>query len=513
MIRSGLVIIFLFTGWVALAQQDPVLMHINGKDILRSDFEYLYNKSNVLAGAEQKTPPEYIDLFVNLKLKVDAAEAAGIDTTHSFREKLDGYRRQLAKSYLTNEIVTEQEARLVYDKIKSNHHAGQVKVSHIFKYLPQTVSKHELQNIESRMDSIYIALQNGQADFDACVRNFSDEKRTFWMSSLQMPVEFENIVFELSPGEISRPFFTPQGIHIVKVLEQKEILPYEEMKNEIIHRQVNSHGIDKGTKILVEKLKKECRYISDKIGIDELLLKGNTDKRLFVLDGKEYTGKMFARFAVAHPVGIQCQLDGFIMKSVLDYEYEHLEQKSPDFCLLMQECRDSMLLFEISNRIIGGRASSDEVGLAAYFKKHRSDYRWKTPRYKGIVLHTTTKQVGKQVRKLLKELPENEWQDAIRLMFNANSRQVQADQGLFAIGDNAYVDEKIFKQGRTKPMQSFPFTTFLGKKMKGPESYHEIRELLIKDYQNYLERRWTAQLRASAKVEINQEVLKTVNNH
>ena len=77
MIRCGLTIVFLYMVCWASAQQDPVLMRINGKDVLRSEFEYIYNKNNSLAGVEQKTLQEYVDLFVNFKLKVAAAEAAG----------------------------------------------------------------------------------------------------------------------------------------------------------------------------------------------------------------------------------------------------------------------------------------------------------------------------------------------------------------------------------------------------------------------------------------------------
>ena len=222
---------------------------------------------------------------------------------------------------------------------------------------------------------------------------------------------------------------------------------------------------------------------------------------------------MFALFAAAYPQGIQRQLDGFVMKSVLDYENSRLEQKYPQFRMLMQEYRDGMLLFEISNREVWKRVLTDEAGLAAYFSGHHSDYHWETPHYKGIVLHTTTRRTGRQVRKFLKSLPEEEWQNAIRLTFNAEARQVQAEQGLFAPGDNAYVDKKIFKKGNPEPIRSFPFTILLGKRVKGPQNYQEVREQLTGDYQNYLEERWTEQLRAAFKIEINQEVLKTVNNH
>lgn len=61
-----------------------------------------------------------------------------------------------------------------------------------------------------------------------------------------------------------------------------------------MRRQSRRYGMDRGTEALVEKLKKEYQYTADKTGVDELLSKGQTDKRLFTLDGREYTGKMFA---------------------------------------------------------------------------------------------------------------------------------------------------------------------------------------------------------------------------
>ena len=152
--------------------------------------------------------------------------------------------------------------------------------------------------------------------------------------------------------------------------------------------------------------------------------------------------------------------------------------------------------------------------MKAYFDKHRSDYEWEQPRYKGIVLHGVTKRAVKRARKFLKSLPESEWEDAIRLTFNAgNQQQIQYERGVFAPGDNAFVDDLVFKKADAEPLVSFPFTAVLGEKMKGPEDYREVGKKLADDYRNHLEKQWIARLRASGKVEINQEVLKTVNKH
>mgnify|MGYP007003604333 FL=1 len=121
---------------------------------------------------------------------------------------------------------------------------------------------------------------------------------------------------------------------------------------------------------------------------------------------------------------------------------------------------------------------------------------------------------GEASTEILKQIPEEEWMDAIRLTFNAgDTPKVRAEQGLFAPGDNAYVDELVFKGKNATPVLSFPFTAVQGRKQKGPDSWQEVREPLVTAYRNYLETHWVAKLRAAGKVEIDQEDLKTVNNH
>ena len=136
--------IFSGVSWLAFSQQDPVLMRVNGKDVLRSEFEYYYNKDAASFASGYVAPEKYAERFADFKLKVSAAETAGLDTALSFREKVENYRNRLIKSYLTDTAVIENEARRLYDKMKAGHHAGRVRVSHIFKYLPQNVSGHAL---------------------------------------------------------------------------------------------------------------------------------------------------------------------------------------------------------------------------------------------------------------------------------------------------------------------------------------------------------------------------------
>ena len=92
------------TAILALAKGDPVLMTINGKDIKLSEFEYLYHK-NSQQQVEKETLEQYVDRFVLYKLKVADAEAAGIDTTEIFKKEFEGYQKDLAAPYMTEDTT------------------------------------------------------------------------------------------------------------------------------------------------------------------------------------------------------------------------------------------------------------------------------------------------------------------------------------------------------------------------------------------------------------------------
>src|ERR1035437_10882328 len=114
---------------------DPVIMTINGKPVLKSEFEYIYNKNNTNNSFDKKTLEEYVDLFVNFKLKVEEAKKQGIDTTASFINELSGYRSQLTKPYLTDSKADEALLQEAYNRSKED-----VEVSHILIRVPQNAA-------------------------------------------------------------------------------------------------------------------------------------------------------------------------------------------------------------------------------------------------------------------------------------------------------------------------------------------------------------------------------------
>lgn len=116
-------------------QTDPTLMKINGKNIPLSEFEYIYNKNNSNNVVDKKSLDEYVDLFVNFKLKVEEAIAQGLDTTQAFKSEFEMYRNQLAEQYMTDEKALDRLVEEAYNRKKE-----EVEVRHLLVRIPETGS-------------------------------------------------------------------------------------------------------------------------------------------------------------------------------------------------------------------------------------------------------------------------------------------------------------------------------------------------------------------------------------
>lgn len=498
------------------AGQDPVLMRVNGREVLRSEFEYFCRQKQAAGQSPAGKLDFYLDLFIAHTWKMEPVASMAVADNDALREEQSAYRRQLIRSYLTDEGTEEECARRLYDRMYRASHPWKVRVMQIYRRLPQNITSQSLQEIQHQMETVYEAIKNNPAtDFEALVKINSDDKVASWVSGLQMPAEFEEVVFSMKKGEISRPFLSPNGIHIVKVLEREELPPFHEMRDKLAQQFAWQYRANEATETFVRKMKEACRYTPDPVGMEELLSKGATSRILFTLNGEEYNGAHFKLFAAAHPMGIKKQLDAFIAKSVLDYENRQLEEKHPEFRSRLQEHKEQLMSANIVKKDAREVTLADSVALKDYFRKNRSKYEWETARFKGAVLYCVNKKIGKRARKLLKELPPYSWEDAIRLSFNSVSPfiPVHIEQGVFAEGDNEFIDKLVFKKGDTPRTKSYPFTAVLGEKIKRPVYYREVLDQLINDYQNHLDLQQAKHLRAAGKVEINQEVLKTVNNH
>lgn len=201
-------------------------------------------------------------------------------------------------------------------------------------------------------------------------------------------------------------------------------------------------------------------------------------------------------------------------EQVVDRKAAEMEAADSDLKNLVREYHDGLLLYEISNRNVWDKAAKDEKGLEAYYKKNKKKYKWDEPRFKGIAYHTKDQADIEAVKKAVENLPFEEWAETLRKTFNDSVRRIQVVKGIFKKGDNALVDKDVFKKDTvdTAP-QGYTFSDVYGKTIKTPENMGDVREQVVADYQDQLEKQWVAALRKKHKVVVDKQVLATVNNH
>mgnify|MGYP004661603643 FL=1 len=418
----------LAAGSVSAQTADPTIMTINGQPVPRSEFEYSYNKNNAETVVDKKSVADYVDLFVNYKLKVLAAQAEGLDTAKAFRDEFLMYRNQQVRPSFIDDNDVEREARNIYKQTQQrvDGNGGMVHAYHILVALRQKTSQASQDSAKLRADSIYTALKKG-ADFEDLARRCSDDKMSgmrggdlSWVQKGQTVKEFEQKIFGMKKGETSEPFLSPFGYHIVYVKDRGNFFPYDSVRTDI-RRFIDQRGIRE--QIITQKIDSIAK--ADKVKPGDIL-----DKRV-----------------------------------------EEMTANDPSLKNLIREYHDGLLLYEISNRTVWNRAAKDDKALEAYFKKNRKKYRWDEPRFKGIAYYVKDAADVENVKNAIKNIPFEAWADTLRKEFNDSTVRIKVVKGIFKKGDNSLVDNKIFQTGaEVKPVKDYPITAVYGEKLKAPKT-------------------------------------------
>jgi peptidyl-prolyl cis-trans isomerase SurA len=581
-----LTIILLAGAMLSHAQEDQVLMTINGEPVMASEFLYIYEKNNQENNVEKKSMQDYLELFVNFKLKVTEAIAQGVDTTEAFKKELAGYRAQatpkymqdhaaidslvnlsyqrmanvrrvahiavqcpagsdsiteataLAKINLARERVTtgvekqikkgrkwvtiqEPEAfadvaremtedqqgkenggelgwiqvfRFVYpfEEAVYNTPVGQVSevfrspygfhialieeerafeevhAAHIMKMMPRGAEDMAL-DAKQQIDSLYQIVLAG-ADFAEVATAYSDDKGSArkggdlgWFGRGMMVQPFENITFDMQPGEMSEPFPTRFGWHFVKLYDKRNIQPLDSIRNQVLTQVKRDARMAEAEKSFINKTRAEYNLPAEMSDAD-----------------------------------------------VKAYAEAHLEEKYADLRHLVREYHDGILLFDVSLREVWDKANKDTEGLAAFFKANKKNYTWNDPHFKGYIIQAKDMASAKAAKQIVKSANPDSVMNYLNQRINVDSvTYVKVQSGLWTKGQNAMVDRYAFKDKTAEftPSDEYPIIIAVGKVITAPQVYTDVRGQVTNDYQDYLEKQWVATLREKYPVVINQEVL------
>lgn len=610
-------------------------MTINGKPVTKAEFEYIYNKNNSDNAIDKKTLDEYVDLFVNFKLKVAEAKSQGLDTMPSFKRELNGYRKQLAKPYLTDTELEEalfQEAyshfsqdcevshiliktegedtieaynkaieaikrlnageefgkvadelsadqsvarnhgylgwftalqlvwpfeKAMYDlplnvvstPIKSDYgyHIikvhnrrpawGQVNARHIMKMCNDRMTKEMQDKKYQEMVDIKKRLDAGE-DFATLAKELSDDKASAqkggdlgWFGIGRMVRDFEKATFELKAGETSEIIKTQFGYHIINLKEKRGVEPFEKKKADIQRMMQYDSRSTAAKTSFINKLKKEYNFQineSEVAKAKELIAKFADNDSLLKVKGTEIIGdiitfadqkislnELISYYITTKSLGtdVDTKVKQIAEVKLMQYEDSQLENKYIDFANLMREYHDGILLFEVSNKEVWEKAIKDKDGLEKYFNQNKKNYSWSEPRYKGFVVKCKDEATAKSLKKAIKKMNPDSVANYIRTQVNNDSVTfASVERGLWKQGENSYVDLTEFKQSnaQVEVNEELPIVIVIGKMLKKPATYIDVRGSITADYQNYLEKIWIDNLRNKYTVEINQEVLNSL---
>ena len=581
------------------ANAQETLMTINGKAVSAEEFLYIYEKNNQADAIDPKTMDEYLDMFINFKLKVAEAEAQGIDTTEAFKKELKGYRAQATPKYLQ-----DAEAMDSLIEMSWRHMAKDRRAAHIAIQCPLNASAQQVDSAMALINEARERVTKGlplpqpkgkgkkgkkvaaptPEPFDKVAREMSNDPNVAetggelgWITPFRYVYPLEEAVYNTPVGQVSEVFRTQYGFHIALVEEERD---HMEVKASHIMKMVprgeKTDSMDAVKKAQMDSIAR----VVNKDNFAEVAQRESDDRGSSVKGGElgwfgkgmmvkpfedaafgMKEGEISAPFrtnygwhiilkegergilpldSIRAQVTRQVQRDeraqeaekSFIRKTRAEYNLPaemsdadvkayadaHLEAKYPELKNLVQEYHDGILLFEVSLREVWDKAAKDTAGLENYFAANKKNYTWTKPHFKGYLLQCKDQRSAKAAQAIIKSANPDSVKSYINHRVNCDTlNYVKMQQGLWEEGKNAAVDKyglKIKKaeflarwgHDSSTPSEEYPVVVCVGKKLTAPAVWDDEKGKVTTDYQDYLEAEWIKALRAKYPVVINEEV-------
>lgn len=424
---------------------------------------------------------------------------------------------------------------------------GKWKVAQILLSFPPDATAEAKKDFEKRADSIYQLLQNGE-DFGKMARWFSDDKVSYSnngemaeFGSGKFESSFENEIFKLNRDkEISKPFLTAYGYHIVKRISQS---PVPADKNDMGYQFELKQKVQQDGRINIAK-DQFVKEILKQVGFkktsaitdgelfryaDNVIANPNSETgngAIYPISGKtictyaktKLTGKDWLDFIRNYKGSAEMYkgesnaalLEKFITSTVMDYYKKNLENYNADFRYQMDEFKDGNVLFEIMERNIWGKASADLNGLQKYYNDNKNKYLWNASA-NIIVFNASGKIFAEEARTAL--LNGKDWKTIVE----ASNNNVQADSGRFELTQIPVTIDSKTANGYVSEIAVSPVdsnTSFIKLIDQYPanlqRSFEEAKGMIINDYQNILEEKWIVELKNKYPVKINEVVFKSL---
>ena len=421
---------------------------------------------------------------------------------------------------------------------------GEIRVAHIM-----VRDKSEDTNYsKSKIDEVYNKLKAGEKTFEELAGQYSEDGSSAkkggelpWFGINKMVMEFEDSSFALKHnGDISKPFRTSYGWHIVKRLDYKPLASYEQLEKEIRGKVQKDSRAEKTKNAFLNKLKSEYNYAQNDVLLEKLIAAADsnvfngqwkpkkklTKGSLITLNSQTIKGSDFVQYLNKKKSNrtkispfdyVSNEFKNFSNEQVLKFEDSQLESKYPAFRMLMNEYRDGILLFELTDQKVWSKAVKDTAGLRVFHEQRKNNYMW-PDRAQIAVFTCENANYSKTVREMLTsgDYPI----EAIESEVNGDELpHVLYDTGIYSEEDRPLLkmmdwkgngkmnDKDLDVNGKFVVIKVIDFIP------AGPKKLTEARGVITSDYQNYLEESWIESLKKDkeGKIIINKEILYSIH--
>ena len=198
---------------------DEILFQIDNNIVFVEEFERVFNKNiNIIDKENKKDFDSYFNLFLNFKIKIAEAYYQNLHEDSKYVNELQKYVKQLQNAYLTDKSTQEKLLKEAYERTKFEVNASHVLIR-IDKDNNDTIEIFNKLN-SLRNDFLHLSLdqfnQKNNLDNDMIVEDLG------YFSAFRMIYKFENVAYNTNIGDVSAPFRTQFGFHIIKVNEKRK---------------------------------------------------------------------------------------------------------------------------------------------------------------------------------------------------------------------------------------------------------------------------------------------------
>jgi len=429
------------------------------------------------------------------------------------------------------EVVGPVKTRFGYHLVKildRKPARGEVEVSHI---MIRIVSENDQERAKNIIFDVYDELKGGVAWEELCAqysddvstKNSGGRLRPFGVGAMATVPEFDQVAFSLQqPGEISDPFQTAYGWHIVR-LEHKIPLPsFEEIAPSLKSRVQRDERVQISRQALAARLKKEYAYKENQVAkskvfalADSSLLKGKWSvtklpgtETLFSIKSRTIPTNEFIAYvkeqqrpSTVSPQAYIEQLYAAFVETVINQAYEdQLVRTNPDYEMLLREYYEGILLFDIMEKEVWNKASNDTTGQRTYFTAHADAY-VAGERVLAEIYSTSSSENLAEMSTLLQK------QDSAGIAESIKARKVRLEKGIYQVNDRPVLAKVERKEGDYSVENNgmYYLVRILQLISPGLMTFEEAKASVISDYQNHLEKTWVEELGRKYAVKINEK--------